>query len=422
MQEPPQWERPTLPRRSGGGTRYPSRTLIVVAAISAVVGAAVGLGISRQSSGPSSPSVDRFQTTSATSPAKNLVLMIGDGMGFGTLSSVYYTPGGGQMNIVSMSRAGATGWLSTDCTDRTVTDSGAAATAMATGHKTKECYISVSPSGKSLETLLERCKRDGKLAGIIGTDRVTRATEAAFAAHHENRFAENDISEQMLAAGLDVLMGGGLRHWIPQSTPGSKREDDVDVIAQAKAKGYAVVLDREQLKAHAGSAKLLGLFGGTNAQMAFEVEREGTNEPSLAEMTEAALAKLSQGKKGLFLMVEGSKIDHANHAKDFEKSRAETLAFDRAVGIVLDFARRDGGTLVVVAADHDTGGMAVTGLKVPAGDDVAPHVKWASGDHTAIFVPLIAWGPRAQAFSGFHDIPELAGMMARALGIKGWPE
>ena len=422
MQESPQWKRPSLPHRSVSGARYPSRTLIVVATLSAIVGVVVGLGISHRFGEPSAPSVGRFQPTNATSPAKNLVLMIGDGMGFGTLSSVYYTPGGRTMSIVSMSRAGATGWLSTDCTDRTVTDSGAAATAMATGHKTKECYISVSPAGKPLETLLERCKSEGKLAGIIGTDRVTRATEAAFAAHHENRFAENDISRQMLAAGLDVLMGGGLRHWIPQSTRGSKREDDVDLIAEAKAKGYAVISNREQLKAYAGSGKLLGLFGGTNAQMAFEVEREGTDEPSLAEMTEAALAILSRGSKGFFLMVEGSKIDHANHLNEFEKSRAETLAFDRAVGIVLDFARRDEDTLVVVTADHDTGGMAVTGLKVPAGDDIAPHVKWASGDHTAIFVPLIAWGPHAQAFSGFHDIPELAGLMARALGIKRWPK
>ena len=294
---------------------------------------------------------------------KNVILMIGDGMGFEILTLArYYSLSilRSDLYIFEVARLGSTGYVTTHSLDYLVTDSAAAGTALATGFKTNNGMISVLPNGMSLETVLERAQKLGKSVGLVTTTRITHATPAAFASHVVSRGMENEIAVQLIYHKVNVLLGGGLRHFIPKEVPGSKRKDSRDLIKEAKALGYLIVRNRTQLLAVDPSRTrlLLGLF--SLSHMAYEIDRKGTGQPSLAEMTKKAIEILSRDKDGFFLMVEGGRIDHACHANDAAAAIMDTLAFDEAVKVALDFAKRDGETLVIITADHDTGAPTLT--------------------------------------------------------------
>ena len=340
---------------------------------------------------------------------RNVILLIGDGMGIGQITAGRLASPEGKLVLDSMPY---TGLVKTCPAVGLVTDSAAAGTALATGYKTKNGMISVTPDGQRANTILEVARDHGKATGIISTKFITDATPAVFVSHADSRAKREDIAAQMLESRVDLVMGGGHGYFVPKSA-GGKREDDRNLLDEAKAKGYDVFETAEAL-ASSKSERIIGLF----ASDAMLSERP---EPTIAEMTEKAISVLSRNSKGFFLMSEGGKIDSYGHQNNATGMIKEMLMFDEAVGKALEFAKRDGQTLVVVTADHETGGAAARDPDKKNPDKTYPNVSvgWVSGGHSANMVPVYAFGPGAAGFVGTMentDIPrKIAGLWALAM-------
>ncbi len=288
--------------------------------------------------------------SAAAQPARpqNLVLLVPDGLGPAavTLARDF----SGEPLALDGILSGAVGTASTSSR---VTDSAASATAYASGIQTYNGAIGVDTLGQPVGTILEAAETRGLATGLVVTSRVTHATPASFAAHAPDRWQEEDIAAQMMGAGLDVLFGGGRRFFLPEAEGGA-RTDGRDLLAEARRRGAAVVTDPAAF-GEIAAGPVVGLFADDHLD--YEIDR--TDQPSLAAMTQVALGILSTDPDGFFLMVEGSRIDHAAHENDPIGLVHDVLAFDAAVRVALDFAARDGRTLVVSAADHETGGLSL---------------------------------------------------------------
>lgn len=332
---------------------------------------------------------------------KNIILMIGDGMGVAQV-----TAGKVKAGTLALEEFPVGGLMTTWADPEFVTDSAAAATALATGHKSFNGAISVDVDGNPLRTLGEEAIFKDMKCGVVSTSSVVHATPAAFLAHVDDRGKYFEIAGHMAASGADLIMGGGTAFFLPAaSKEGNGREDGKDLIAQWEAEGgcFVTVLDTIPENCE----RMLALFyeGHMPARL------DGRT-PSLPEMTAVALQFLSQSDAGFFLMVEGSQIDWYGHGNDTEGQADEMMDFDEAVAVVLAFAKARGDTLVVVTADHETGGFAVMD-----GDLDAKTLEgaWTTEDHTATMVPLFAYGPGAEAFGGIHDNAEVGKMLFAAL-------
>lgn len=337
---------------------------------------------------------------------RNVILLIGDGMGPAPLAyaSLRATGPDGRLHIERMPCLGS---MRTFPVGSWVTDSAAAATAMATGHKTMVGLVGVAPDGRTLPTVLEQAQREGFAVGLVSTHEIVDATPAAFVAHVDSRGQREEIARQMTALRPDVVLGGGRKYFLPDDRKG-RRKDGRDLVAEWVAQGYPYAEDAKQLADIPvnGDGRLLGLFSRGHMETA-------RPEPTLLEMTCAALAHLD-GKRdaaGLFLMVEGAKIDRMGHENRAGRMVEEILHFDLAVGEALRFARERGDTLVVVTADHDTGGLGVV-----AGPDKA-RIGWGSKGHTAVPVPVFAYGPGAERFAGLIDNTDIHDFIADALAL-----
>lgn len=280
----------------------------------------------------------------------NVILMIADG--FGPASVTLARAAKGAPLSLDPILVGA---MQTRPSEGLVTDSAASATALAAGVKTRNGYVGVGPDGEPVETVLELAERRGLATGLVATSTITHATPACFAAHVRLRSLEPKIAGQELEHGIEVLLGGGSAMFLPEARGGARR-DDRDLLAEAEERGYRLVADREALLAD-DATPVLGLFAP--GHMAYELDRPA-DQPSLTEMTVKALELLAPDPDGFFLMVEGSRIDHAAHSRDAAGHLGDALEYDRAVAAALEFARRDGATLVVSTADHETGGMSLS--------------------------------------------------------------
>jgi alkaline phosphatase len=295
------------------------------------------------------------------SQARNIILLIGDGMGPSQFGAAWLYSNrvlGKELRMVEVMKDGRTAYVVNDTADATVTESAAAATQIACGVRVPALAVGMGLDGKTpCTTILEMARERGRATGLVTTSGITDATPASFAAHVPHRSDEASVAVQELALGVDVLMGGRKQFFLPEASAG-KRTDGRNLLDEARAAGYAVVGTADELK-RAPGGRILGLFNKGN--MSFEIDRAKTPEPSLAEMTLKALQVLSQSPKGFFIMIEGGRIDHAAHRNDAAATIQDTLAFDAAVGVALDFARRTPDTLLIVTADHETGGMALIG-------------------------------------------------------------
>jgi alkaline phosphatase len=292
---------------------------------------------------------------------KNIILLIGDGMGpsqFGAGWLYCNRILGKELRMVELMKSGRTAYMVNDTADAIVTESAAAATQIACGVKVPARTVSMGSDGKiHCKTVLELAKDKGMATGLVTTSGITDATPAAFAAHVPHRSDEVSVAAQELQAGVDVLLGGRKQFFLPEAA-GGKRKDGRDLTEEARRAGYAVVGTAGELKQATGS-KILGLFNMGN--MAYEIDRAKTSEPSLAEMTAKTLEVLSKNPKGFFAMIEAGRIDHAAHRNDAAGTIREVLAFDDAVGVALEFQQKNPDTLIIVTADHETGGMALIG-------------------------------------------------------------
>lgn len=318
---------------------------------------------------------------------KNIIIYIGDGMGV-----AHITAGKIVRGRLNLERFAVTGLVTTHSENELITDSAAAATALATGHKTYNGAVSVSADGKPLKTLFEFAEELGKSTGVVVTSSVTHATPAAFFAHIEDRHKQAEIAEQILKSGLDVLIGGGWAYFIPESNAGSRRQDNKNLLESLETQ-MPVVLSYEKIPAK--GKKLAALLAPDG------LPKSADRNYSLAELTKIAIRILLKNRKGFILMVEGSQIDWAAHDQDSEGIITEMIDFDGAIGTGLDFAQKNGNTLILVTADHETGGFAVHDGSIRAKQ--VTESGFTTSGHTATMVPIFAYGPQSLNFSGIQD-------------------
>jgi len=299
---------------------------------------------------------------SAGPRVKYVIVMIADGCGLAHIGLTQYINKfvlNEKTNLTDeLFKRGNLALVTTYSNDALVPDSASAGTSLATGYKTNNGMISMSPEGKTLKTAAERAKELGYKIGLVVTSTVTDATPAVWASHVKNRSEQAEIASQYLQKGIDVILGGGRSYWIPKNEKGSSRQDDRNLIEEAKNLGYNVVYNLEQLEG-VNEGKLLGLFA--NGNMPFVLDGDPTVVPSLADMTQKAIELLTKDSNGFFLMVEGSRIDHASHNNDAASVTAEVRAFDKALGVAIEFYKaHPRETLLVVTTDHDNGGLSLT--------------------------------------------------------------
>jgi alkaline phosphatase len=341
-----------------------TRTSVVVT-LAVVAASFVALTACSSQKQASSPSED--ETTTRQAPAEQevevealekptrIILMIGDGMGVPAITAASYAKGA----PLSMLAMGDMGWMTTHSYEFVTTDSAASATAIATGHKTHYEGVSVKPGTSKanetddeqhLETVLEKAEKAGWRTGLVSTSKIVHATPAAFASHRAHRRSYEGIARDMYESGVDVLLGGGPRYF-------NKRSDGDDLLKGFEKKGYKIATTRKQIEqASELSDKLVGLPHDPD----FPPAGDSSRAMDLADMTDSALSVLDRdNEEGFFLMVEGSQIDWRGHKLDGEGVVKETLDFDSAVAVAREYASKRDDTLVVVTADHETGGMAV---------------------------------------------------------------
>ncbi|MEX0720363.1 MAG: alkaline phosphatase [Balneolaceae bacterium] len=335
---------------------------------------------------------------------KNVVLIVGDGMGIAQITTGQYAlvgPGG----LLQMQRMPVTGFVNTYSGDNLITDSAAGATALSCGLKTYNGAIGVDMNVTPCKTILELAAEKGLSTGLVSTSSITHATPASFASHVERRNMQDKIAAQFLDSKVDVFLGGGVKFFHPET-----RKDKQDLIGKFREKGYQVLLNENDL-AKTSSDRLLGLFADNG------MERVG-GEPSSAKMAEKALEVLSKNDKGFFLMLEGSQVDWAGHDNDVDSLVNEMRDFDEAIKSILDFAQQDGETLVVLTADHETGGM---NLQKQQENGEKLEITWSTDYHTGTPVPLLAYGPGALEFMGWRDNTYIGQKLTELLGIGELP-
>lgn len=322
----------------------------------------------------------------AAGEAKNVIFFLGDGMGPTTVTAtrIYKYGEAGKLNMEALTR---TARIRTNSHDAQTTDSAPSMAAYMTGVKANNEVISMTPdtqaydatgtayylagnstcpstNGKAVVTVLELAKAAGKAVGAVTTTRITHATPAATYSHICHRDGENDIAAQVvpgsgkfntaLGGGVDVLLGGGRKFFLPNTVTGGKRTDGQDLTAKLITAGYTYVTTGTALKAvpTATTNQLVGLFNADHLNYELDRVKGAIDEPSLADMTETAVKILQKNSKGYFLMVEGGRIDHALHGTNAKRALEDTVAFDEAIKRALALVDLK-DTLIVVTADHD---------------------------------------------------------------------
>lgn len=379
--------------------------------------------------------------------AKNVILFVGDGMGTDHRDAIRLATVGTNGKL-AMDDMPVGGRVHTSSGSSFVTDSAAAATAIASGVKSYNGAVGVNMKGKPVQTVLEKAKLSGKATGLVTTSQVTDATPAAFGAHVSNRSAQSDIAKQYLEnSKVDVILGGGEDYWYPAGSPGSysdappedKEEGSKgtkgNLVNKAQKLGYTYVNNANQLK-YAKGQKILGLFA--NEEM-FQQAPEGKGAiynptVSLPDMTKKAIDTLSQNKKGFFLVVEEEGIDEMAHNNNAELTIKAGQQLDNTVKMAKKYAKTHPDTLVLVTSDHSTGGLSLetSDKNDESGDGVSKEdgpfnianskeqfmVDWTTEGHTASDVPLNAMGAKSELFNGVYENTYIHDALVKAMRLK----
>ena len=328
---------------------------------------------------------------------KRVILLIGDGMGV-----AHVTAGRTVKGNLNLERMPVGGFLTTHSADHYVTDSAAGGTALACGEKTNNGMIGMRPDSSRMVSTLDAAEAAGWATGLVAACKITHATPASFDANVPHRNGYNDIAFQMAKTQAEVLFGGGLENFISQSVEGSQRQDDLDLISELRAT-HTVVTTPEAFVELGTPQRAVALLELGHILPAHQ------RAVSLADMTRKALDILDQDPDGFFLMVEGSQIDWEGHANDSEGIIREMIDFDETIGVVLDWAETHGETLVVVTADHETGGYSL--LDGSIAEHTVTQTHFSTDDHSGAMVPLFATGPQAPRFGGIHDNTDVSRLM-----------
>ncbi len=340
--------------------------------------------------------VKTFPQTFKSKKPKNVIMLIGDGMGVAHVFAGL-TANGGHLFLENFKQVG---FSKTQSASSYITDSAAGGTALSSGYKTYNGAIGVNTDTIPQKTVLEMAEAKGLATGLVSTSAITHATPASYIAHQGSRGSYEDIAADFLKTDIDVFIGGGYKHF-------AVRKDKRDLTKDLQEKGYQVLRNPEDIY-KVKSGKLAGLTADEHNEVFPKRKMD------LPLSTQTALNILSQNKKGFFIMIEGSQIDWGAHQNNTIYVVNEMLDFDRTIGKALEFAAKDGETLIVVTADHETGGMALTG-----GDMKTGMVKGAfsTGDHTAVMVPVFAYGPGAENFAGIQENIDIPKKIMNLLGL-----
>ncbi|MFW5790772.1 MAG: alkaline phosphatase [Bacillota bacterium] len=291
-------------------------------------------------------------TTAVQAEVKNVILLVGDGLGMGQID-VTRTLAGDKDHELELMKFPEAANMMTSSTEG-VPDSAAAGTAMSTGHKVYNGAIAMNEEGEELDSVLDLAESKDMATGVISTNTVTDATPASFIASVEDRGMGAEIAKQSLENEVDLMLGGGREDFMEE-------EAGEDLITKAAEDGYQYVSDKDELgEVSSDDGKVLGLFNDSYMNYLNDRDELNSEEPTLEQMTEKALEVLSENEDGFFLMSEGARIDHASHAADIPGVVAETLDFDASVEAAREFAEENEDTLVIVTADHETLGFSAT--------------------------------------------------------------
>ena len=357
------------------------------------------------------PTVLTAAVAAPAAKAKNIILMIGDGMGLAQITAAMQA----RKRPLQLEKFEVIGLVKTPSAVESITDSAASATAIATGIKTYNGAIGVDEHGIRRKTILERLGKQGYATGLIATSTITHATPASFYAHEKSRDDYYQIAADMKKAPVDLFIGGGRSHFVDRNDRTFGRTDRRNIIEEMTDKGFTFVEKLNDIKNVKGP---VGYFIGDQHPPSV-LRGRGDLLPKSIPVSISHLQ--SRSELGFFLVVEGAQIDWAGHANDEKYMIAELYDFDAAVGQALDFAINDDNTLLIVTADHETGGLTLGAKpvkegRIPKYDD---HVlTFSTLGHTSIMVPMFAHGPGAEYFSGTYDNTEIHTKMLRALGQK----
>ncbi|QDB80018.1 alkaline phosphatase [Georgenia wutianyii] len=380
--------------------------------------------------------------------AKNVIFIVGDGMGMAHRELIRLTTVGREGELV-MNQLRYQGWAQTDPADpeEVVTDSAAGATAFSTGVRSYNGAIAVDLDGNPVRTLLERAERAGKSTGLVTTSQVTDATPAAFGSHVADRGNQSEIARQFIEESeVEVILGGGEDWWYPAGTEGQWPDNPAsdpseqskgtvgNLVERAQSLGYRYVSTAEELAAAPNRGRLLGLFA--NEEMFEHVGPAAPlYEPSvpLTDMASKALDVLSRDRDGFFLVIEEEGIDEMAHHGHGQEMVEAGRALDETVALAREFASRNRDTLIVVAGDHETGGLAIEnpdendesgegeqaeeGPFTLAGTDLTFYVDWTTGGHTGGATPASAEGPGASAMVGVRDNTDIHDLVLDAMRL-----
>ena len=337
------------------------------------------------------------QSTAPKKP-KNIILLIGDGMGLSQVSSAFYfkddTPNFKRFENIGLSR--------TSSAKQKITDSAAGATAFSTGQKSYNGAIAVDVDTVAIPTINEILYKEGWKTGIISTSSITHATPASFYAHVKYRKMEDEIAAQLVDSDIQFVAGGGQK-WFSGNIDGKNTIENLEkagfTVSQESLEGPLSTDNRyAYLLAEDGMPRML--------------DGRGT---FLGDATTKALEYFGMSENSFFLMIEGSQIDWGGHANDSEYLISELIDFDDVIGQVLDFAAKDGETLVIVTADHETGGFTLS-----ANDGNYDEIKgtFSTGGHSTTLIPVFAFGPGSDQFRGIYENNEIFDKMLNAVGFK----
>lgn len=345
---------------------------------------------------------------------KNIILMIGDGMGVSQVTAGRIAKGS-----LAMEQLDTIGLMTTHSINKLVTDSAAAATAMATGTKTRNGALGVDVNNQPLETVAEIARDEGKAVGLVAACSLTHATPAGFAVHVPSRNMDERIAEQIVAAEFNVLFGGGRAWFMPKPEGTNDLTEPMDkspagygkleTSAGERTDGKDLLKELRKQMPVAETPEEFEKLGQTDraAALLWTLHPPPANQRtvSLARQTAKALEILARDEDGFFLMVEGSQIDWAGHKRDKDWTIEETVDFDDAVQEAVAFASEHPDTLLIVTADHECGGFAIHNGSIEERTVDAAGFTW--GNHTGTMVPVFSAGPGAQVFGRIFDNTDL---------------
>lgn len=327
-----------------------------------------------------------YQTIKVTDPdgskVKNIILLIGDGMGLTQVSTAWVS-NGGKLNLDNFTH---TGLMRTYAANRLITDSGAGGTALATGQKANYHSVGVDTLGNAIPSLTDFAVANQMGAGILVTCGLTDATPATFCASNPERDSLENIALDYLNVNAHYILGGSRKHF-------NQRKDGRNLLEEMKQKDYQVTQSWEETKQIA-EGKVFAVLEDSQLPLADE------RGDMFQEATIHAINLLDQHENGFFAMIEGSRIDDCGHWHDLPALMNEIYDFDQTIGRVLQWAEKDGETLVIVLADHETGGLSLIDGNIK---ENKVKTRFSTGDHSDILVPVYAWGPESHLFTGIYE-------------------